>query len=79
MVATVLPRPLPIWWPTTPPSTPPATIPSPEDLPPSSMNRTESTTPQVGHDVCAGAAGAKPISTAAAKAAATCENVRFIR
>ena len=28
-VAAVLPRPLPIWWPSTPPTTPPATAPTP--------------------------------------------------
>ena len=32
-MAAVLPRPLPIWWPTTPPRTPPATAPSPEPSP----------------------------------------------
>ena len=32
-VATVFPRPLPIWWPRTPPATPPTTAPTPDVWP----------------------------------------------
>src|SRR2546427_3267810 len=43
-VATSLPRPPPIWWPSTPPTTAPPTAPAPDPVPAFSTSRTSSIT-----------------------------------
>jgi hypothetical protein len=70
-VATVLPRPLPIWWPMTPPTMPPRTAPPPLDSPFVSIVFTSITVPQstqLGGLVCACTGSAAATRHAAAVA-----------